>query len=64
MSDDDSLFREAGFDEVEAGFDGAVEVAVTEGESDFLGEIVGTEVVEPGLFDDDGGLMGSSLGLS
>lgn len=53
VDDDDSLFREAGFDEGEAGFDRPVEVAVAEGEGDFLGEILGGEVVEPGFFDDD-----------
>ena len=61
MGDNDPLFREAGFDEVEAGFDGAVEVAVAEGEGDFFGEIVWAEVVEPGFFDDDRGLEGSGL---
>lgn len=56
VDDDNSLFGKARMDELKAGFDGAIKIAITEGKSDFVREILGLEIVEPGFFNDDSGV--------
>ena len=53
MDDDNSPLYETRDDEPQAGLDRAIEVSVAEGEGDALGKILRTEVVEPGLLDND-----------
>lgn len=49
---DNSLWGEARSDELEAGLNGVIEVAVTEGKSDLFWQILRLELVKPSLFDD------------
>lgn len=53
VHNNNSLWGEARSDELEAGLNGVIEVAVTEGKSDLFWQILWLELVEPSLFDDD-----------